>query len=244
MTERGLAVRDLSVSFGAAQILHGVSFDVKPGGVTALVGPNGAGKTTLLRAICGLVPARTGTVALAGTSLRLDPVVAARRGIAHVPEGRGLISGLTVTQNLSLASVALGRKTRAEEFERVVEVFPRLKELASRRAGLLSGGEQQMTAIARGLIVRPAVLMVDEMSLGLAPKIVGELIGTLARLARELDIGMLLVDQNVRALSTVADRMYVLNGGRLSLVGAGDENVIRTVYFGGSEMDPVPQTSG
>jgi branched-chain amino acid transport system ATP-binding protein len=232
---RGLQVRDLAVSYGAARVIERVNVDVVPGEIVGVVGPNGAGKTTTLRAISGLVARRGGEVRLGGAVLPANPEAVARAGVAHVPEGRGLIPSLTVRQNLRLAAIGAGRKLSQEDLDYAFAVFPAIERLMDRRAGFLSGGEQQMVAISRGLVARPAVLMIDELSLGLAPRIVKDMSRALQRVARERGIGIFLVDQNVRGLSHVCDRIYVLQDGVSAVADKADTELMRTVYFGRSD---------
>jgi branched-chain amino acid transport system ATP-binding protein len=232
MTESVLQVRDLAVSYGSARVIECVNLDVAPGEIVGVVGPNGAGKTTTLRAISGLVERRAGRVMLGARELPERPEAVARAGIAHVPEGRGLIPSLTVHQNLRLAAIGAGRKLLPEDVDYASAVFPAIARLMDRRAGFLSGGEQQMVAISRGLVARPAVLMVDELSLGLAPRIVKDMSRALQRVARERRIGILLVDQNVRGLSNVCDRIYVLHDGVSAVADKVDTELMRAVYFG------------
>lgn len=239
MPENLLSVEGLGVRFGAARVLEDVTIDIAAGEIIGLVGPNGAGKTTTLRAISGLVERFKGTVRLGGRSLPANPESIARMGIAHVPEGRGLVPSLTVRQNLRLALAAIGVRYQESHWQHVASVFPALERFADRQAGLLSGGEQQMVAIARGLVVRPTVLMIDELSLGLAPKIVQDLLTTLVAAVSRDRLTVLLVDQNVRALSRICARLYSLNFGRSSVTALHDEGVYRSIYFGETPPPPV-----
>lgn len=227
-----LSVRGLKVSYGAARVISNVTLDVASGEIVGFVGANGAGKTTTLRAISGVVPRLAGEVALNGKPLVAEPQDMAIAGVAHVPEGRGLIGGLTVEENLRLAVIAINRRYRPADFDYAASAFPRLKDLAGRRAGLLSGGEQQMVAIARGLLVRPRFLMIDELSLGLAPKIVHDLLTTLQSVAASEGMGVLLVDQNLRALARVSHKIYGLAHGVSTLQDVSSEENFRSVYFG------------
>lgn len=227
-----LALRGLTVSYGHARVLEGVDLSVSVGEVVGLVGPNGAGKTTTLRAISGIVRRKSGSITVDGQELRKRPDFVAAHGVIHVPEGRGLMPTLTVTQNLRLGALAVGHDLDATARQSVIEVFPALEAHMDKRAGLLSGGEQQMVAVARGLVMHPRVLMVDELSLGLAPKIVTDLLRTLAVIAKERQVGLLLVDQNVRALAETCDRLYYLEDGAAHLSDPDDEEVLQSVYFG------------
>lgn len=232
MASEYFSVRDLAVSYGAASVLRGVSFEAQPGEIIGLVGPNGAGKTTLLRAISALIPRKAGVVRLEGQVLPQTARGMATAGVAHVPEGRGLISGLTVRQNIRLATVAVKAPFAAEDLQRIETVFPAVGRLLDRKAGHLSGGEQQMVAIGRGLAVRPKVLMIDELSLGLAPKIIEDLLAALVRIARENDLAIVLVDQNVRALSRICTRLYALNGRPAALTLVEDHDAVAAAYLG------------
>ncbi len=227
-----LQVRELAVSYGAARVIGNVNIDVAAGEIVGMVGPNGAGKTTTLRAISALVARQRGQVMLEGVVLGERPEIMARAGIAHVPEGRGLIPSLTVHQNLRLAAIGAGRKLSQEDVAYATAVFPLIERLMDRRAGFLSGGEQQMVAISRGLVARPKILMIDELSLGLAPRIVKDMSRVLRRVANERQIGIFLVDQNVRGLSHVCDRIYVLQDGLSSVANKDDTDLMRAVYFG------------
>jgi branched-chain amino acid transport system ATP-binding protein len=209
----GLRVRGLRAAYGSAEILAGVDLEVRPGEVVGLAGRNGAGKTTTLRAISAMLPRRAAELSYAGDPLPASPRGVARRGVAHVPEGRGVLRELTVEENLRFAAVAVGRRYTTAERDAALAWFPPLTRLLGRRAGLLSGGEQQMLAIARGLAAGPRLLMVDELSLGLSPRAVREVLGGLLTACRGQRIALLIVDQNLRALAANCDRLYVLAGG-------------------------------
>jgi branched-chain amino acid transport system ATP-binding protein len=222
-----LQVRGLRAGYAETPVLHGVDLEVAAGELVALVGANGAGKSTLLKAISGLVRPWAGEIMLDGARLdRLAPPEIVGRGVAHVPERRQVFAQLTVADNLTLGAYArLGRLGRAGLRKRIEEscrLFPALGERLRSEAGHLSGGQQQMLAIARGLMAGPRVLLLDEPSLGLAPVLVEETFQVLARL-RETGIGILLVEQNARASLAVADRAYVLETGRTVLSGVGQE---------------------
>jgi len=232
-----LRLRDVRVFYGDMQALHDVSFEIEQGEIVALVGANGAGKTTTLKAISGLLRPAAGRIEFDGT--RLDAVPAhdvAKLGIAHVPEGRRLFPLLTVEENLDLGSMAPGaRARRAETKEWVFKLQPRLAERRQQLAETLSGGEQQMCAIGRGLMARPKLLLLDEPSLGLAPILVNELFATIAAINRE-GVTILLVEQNVRRSLALAGRGYVLENGRIVLSGpAADLRVnphVKKAYLG------------
>lgn len=214
-----LEVRNLSAGYGRVQVLWDIDLDVHEREVVALVGPNGAGKTTLLRALSGMAQIGEGTVQFRGRSLSglsIEQVV--DFGIAHVPEGRRLFPGLTVRANLKLG----GWRTKNTDLERVVELFPRLGERLEQVTGSMSGGEQQMCAIARGLMSQPELMMIDELSLGLAPVVVDEIIERLPDIAAS-GTSILLVEQDVDAALSVAERAYVLETGRIALSGKAGE---------------------
>ena len=232
-----LEVRGLSAAYGRVTTLWDVSFDVAEGEIVTLVGSNGAGKTTTLRTISGLLPVRGGSVRFDGHDvgrLRSDQIVSL--GIIHVPEGRLLWPRMTVEENL-IVGAFLPRATakRAASLERVYAQFPRLKERRQQLAGTLSGGERQMCAIARGLMGLPRLLMLDEPSLGLSPRLVGEVFGTIVGL-REQGITVLLVEQNVHRALEIAQRAYVLELGRVTKSGKGRELLadpyMKTAYLG------------
>jgi branched-chain amino acid transport system ATP-binding protein len=233
MSADGLLVEDVAVSFGAAKVLRRVNLAVGPGEVVGLVGPNGAGKTTTLRTISGLIRPEAGRILVAGVGFVGQPDKIASAGVVHVPEGRGLFPDLTVRQNLRVGAVAVGRDVSDEDIQRTVTLFPKLERYMHSRAGLLSGGEQQMVAIARGFLAKPKVLMIDEMSLGLAPAVIHVILRAMLDEAREAGVGMLVVDQNVRLLTQTCDRILILDGGiTIDASDAGGE-LVRSAYFGG-----------
>jgi branched-chain amino acid transport system ATP-binding protein len=207
-----LSVEGLSTNYGAVRALDAVSLTVEAGAITAVLGANGAGKTTLLRTISGLVRARAGTIALDGAELtRMSVEQIVRNGVAHVPEGHGVIPELTVDENLRLGGLHRGRE--AAPMQEIYDLFPRLVERRTQPASRLSGGERQMLAIGRAIIARPRVLLLDEPSLGLAPRVVAQIMGLARSLADTLGLAVLLVEQNARGAMSVADRVVVLNLG-------------------------------
>ena len=228
-----LAIEGLTAGYDGAPVLRNLDLYVGGGEVVALLGPNGAGKTTTLRAISGIVRPLAGTIRLAGDDLaRRSPDARARLGIAHVPEGRGLFFGLTVAEHLRLA--ALGERLDADAAYRY---FPALANLADRRAGLLSGGEQQMLALGRALARRPRLMLLDEPSLGLAPVIVENLLPIVSTYAKESGCAVLLVEQHIHIALAVADRGYVLSHGELVIhehadVLRADHELILSSYLG------------
>lgn len=232
-----LELNNVTASYGDVQVLWGVTFAVREGEIATLVGANGAGKSTTLKTISGVVRATDGQIIFEGD--RIDELPAhkiAARGIAHVPEGRRLFPLMSVLENLELGAISSeARRRRVESFERVFALFPKLKERASQVAGTLSGGEQQMVAIARGLMARPRVLILDEPSLGLAPIIVREMFEIIQTINRE-GITILLVEQNVQQSLKLANRAYVLENGRVVLEGAGSDLLndqrVREAYLG------------
>jgi branched-chain amino acid transport system ATP-binding protein len=232
-----LQVHDLRVEYDGLAALHGISFRVDYGEVVAIVGSNGAGKSTTLKAISGLVRPSAGQIIFEGKPIHRMPAHAVTRlGIAHVPEGRRLFQKLTVLENLKLgAYVRQDRSLFDKSLQLVFEVFPRLKERMGQRAGTLSGGEQQMLAIARGLMLNPKLLMLDEPSLGIAPKLVSEIFEVLANLNRR-GTTILLVEQNVREALELAHRGYVLQTGEVIMEGSGQEllesDLVRRAYLG------------
>jgi branched-chain amino acid transport system ATP-binding protein len=233
-----LTVDNLAVSYGDSQVLVDVGFDLQEGEIVALVGANGAGKTTLLRTLTGLVVPRAGSVVFAGRPiLSVAPYERARLGLAMVPEGRRLFQGLSVRQNLELGShAAPDRSHQDEDINFVFSLFPELVRLQGQLSGLLSGGEQQMCAIGRALMARPKMLLIDEMSLGLAPVIVERIAGVIRTINRDRGVSILLVEQDVGLALEIAVRGYVLDTGRIVINGPSEELLqrddIRTVYLG------------
>lgn len=234
-----LDVRDVHVAYGAGVLaLQGVSLQVRPGEIVALVGANGAGKTTLLKTIAGLVPARSGDIRFAGRTIAdVEAPDRIKLGLALVPEGRRLFSRLTVADNLSLGTFTNADPAhRREMLDRIYTLFPILRERAQQRAGTLSGGEGQMLAIARALMSRPRFLMLDEPSLGIMPRLVDSILEALAQLHRAEGLAMFLVEQNVPAALELATRGYVLQTGRVVLEGSSrdllDSELVRQAYLG------------
>jgi len=232
-----LAVRGLVAHYGPTQVLHGLDFEVATGGITTILGANGAGKTTTLRAVCNMVRS-SGEVVLGGERIDVLATEAiVRRGVAHVPDGRGTFLHLSVEENLRLG--AYSRKDRGDiepDFERVYGYFPRLKERHRQQAGTLSGGEQQMLAVSRALMLRPRLLLLDEPSFGLAPLIVQHLFDILRTINAEAGIGMLLVEQNAAMALKVAQQAYLLETGRVVMSGPADvirsDETVRRSYLG------------
>jgi branched-chain amino acid transport system ATP-binding protein len=232
-----LEVRDLDAFYGPTQALKKVSFSLQQGGITALLGANGAGKTTTLRALCGMVR-RTGTVLFDGKPIDKHATEAVvRLGVAHVPEGRGTFTALTVEENLKIASYTRKDKAAiAEDLEKVFSYFPRLKERVSQQAGTLSGGEQQMLAIGRALMLRPRLMLLDEPSFGLAPLIVQEIFRIMRVINTEAKVSMLLVEQNAGLALELASEAYVLETGSVVMSGPAkdikSDERIRKAYLG------------
>lgn len=231
-----LDVRGLSAGYGPTHVLHDLHFAVQAGGVTALLGANGAGKTTTLRAICGMIRVE-GHVIFAQEQIAGKATEAiARRGIAHVPDGRGTFMELTVEENFRLGAYTRRDKDVVQDFERMWAWFPRLKQRWKQQAGTLSGGEQQMLAIARALLLRPRLLLLDEPSFGLAPLIVQDIFAILRRIREESGVGILLVEQNANLALELADHAYLLETGRIVMSGPAAEmrqdEAIRRSYLG------------
>ncbi|MFC4011965.1 ABC transporter ATP-binding protein [Nonomuraea purpurea] len=218
-----LLVEDLVAGYGDARVLHGVSLSVGEGEICAILGPNGAGKTTLLRALSGMVRAR-GRVALGGTALTgRSPDAIARHGVAHVPEGRGTFMSLTVEENLRLgAFVRRGRAAIEADLDRIHTYFPALKTRLKQAAGSLSGGEQQMLAIGRALMLRPRLLLLDEPSLGLAPLVTRELFRIVQAINAEERTTVVVVEQNAHLALGIAQQAHVLETGRIVLSGTAE----------------------
>ena len=235
-----LQVSGLSAGYGAFLVLRDLSLDIKPG-LTVILGPNGAGKTTLLKALAGLI-VRQGDVRLNGSPLPTKTNEIVQRGIALVAEGRQLFAQMTVTENLELGGWLVPRAERARRLQQAFNDFPKLRERAQQLAGTMSGGEQQMVAVARAMMSAPRLLMLDEPSLGLAPKMVDELLAIAQRIAAA-GTTVLMVEQNVRKALAVADRAYLLERGTLVASGPAKllarASVIREAYLG-VQPAPVP----
>jgi branched-chain amino acid transport system ATP-binding protein len=217
-----LRVEDLSFAYGELPVLHGISLSVGEGELVTVIGPNGAGKTTLLRVVSGLQPATRGSVRFGGEEIRgRAPHHVCELGLVQVPEGRLLFPAMTVRENLEMGAYgARARRTLADSLERVFDLFPVLRERQQQDAGTLSGGEQQMLAIARALMASPRLLMLDEPSLGLAPRLAAQIFAVLERLNRD-GLPILLVSQEVTHALRIARRAYVLETGRIVLEGPG-----------------------
>ncbi len=232
-----LKVNNIHVFYGAIQALHGVSFEVQSGEIVTLIGANGAGKSTTLRTISGLIRPRSGNIEFCGRDItRLPAHKIVRMGIAHVPEGRKVFPNLTVKENLLMGAYTRRSKNEVEKNLRVVyERFPRLKEREKQEAGTLSGGEQQMLAIGRGLMVNPSLLILDEPSMGLSPILVEEIFNIIAEINRK-GTTILLVEQNAYMALQVASRAYVLENGRITLSGPAarlrSDPKVRSAYLG------------
>jgi branched-chain amino acid transport system ATP-binding protein len=232
-----LEVEGLRANYGQTQALHGVSFALESGGITTLLGANGAGKTTTLRAICGMV-ATEGTIRLDGRPISgraTEEIV--RLGVGHVPEGRGTFTNLSVDENLRVAAYTRRDKAAAQrDRDMVYEYFPILRERLAQQAGTLSGGEQQMLAISRALMLGPRLMLLDEPSFGLAPLIVQEIFRIMRRINGEAKVSMLLVEQNAALALELADHAYVLETGRIVMSGASavvkSDEAIRKSYLG------------
>jgi branched-chain amino acid transport system ATP-binding protein len=231
-----LEVRNLHAGYGETRVLHGIDFAVQDGGVTALLGANGAGKTTTLRAICGMIRTQ-GEITLGGQSIQgtsTEDIV--RRGVAHVPDGRGTFMELTVEENLRLGAYTRRDRDVQPDLERMFGYFPRLKERLRQQAGTLSGGEQQMLAIARALLLRPRLLLLDEPSFGLAPLIVQDIFAIMRRIRDAERVSILVVEQNASLALAFAEDAYLLETGRIVISGKArdisrDESIRRS-YLG------------
>jgi branched-chain amino acid transport system ATP-binding protein len=237
-----LTIHNLSAGYGKVQVLHGVSIEVPKGKVVTLIGSNGAGKTTTMRAISGMIAPTSGEITLNGKRIDgLESYHIAKQGLAHSPEGRRVFATMTVTDNLTLGAFPrlTGSRPRGDvagDLERALELFPRLKERRMQLAGTLSGGEQQMLAMARAVMLNPEVVLLDEPSMGLAPILVAEVFRIIERLKSE-GVTMLLVEQFAAAALGVADYGYVLENGRISLHGPAEklrsDPAVKAAYLGG-----------
>jgi len=231
-----LRIENLQAGYGDLEVLHGVDLEVNEGEIVALIGANGAGKTTTLRAISGVIPVSGGSITFEGSSIdswRSARIVA--EGVVQVPEARKLFADMSVTENLRLGAYRRGRSEMDVSFEEVFELFPKLRERESQIAGTLSGGEQQMLAIGRALMTKPRFLMLDEPSLGLAPKLVTDIFDVVRNIGRS-GVTVMLVEQNAVHALQLSDRGYVLENGSVALHGSGEELLgddrVRTAYLG------------
>ncbi len=232
-----LKVRGLQAQYGPTRVLHGIDFEVPQGGIATVLGANGAGKTTTLRAMCGMVKTQ-GEITLAGSRIdgkATEDIV--RMGVAHVPDGRGTFMHLTVEENLRLGAYTRRDRSQVEaDYERMYGYFPRLRERRRQQAGTLSGGEQQMLAVSRALMLRPRLLLLDEPSFGLAPRIVQELFEIFRAINTAEGTSMLLVEQNASLALKLADHAYLLETGRVVISGAAEairsDEAVRRSYLG------------
>jgi branched-chain amino acid transport system ATP-binding protein len=222
-SETLLAIEHLRAGYGETEVLRGIDLTVKAGEIVTVLGSNGVGKSTLNRTVSGIVRAQGGSIRFAGEAIEHEkPPAIVARGLIHVPEGRRIFPNLTVRENLDLGSYARAKPRRAQNRERVFAIFPRLRERMSQHAGTLSGGEQQMLAIGRGLMAEPKLLILDEPSLGLSPLLVEELFALIKRIHAE-GVAILLVEQNVVESLEVADRAYILADGKFAMSGTAAE---------------------
>ena len=232
-----LEVRNLRAGYGATQVLHGLDFSIDEGAITALLGANGAGKTTTLRALCNMIRT-SGEVRFAGERIdgkATEDIV--RLGIAHVPDGRGTFTSLTTEENLRLGAFARRDKAAlADDYERIYRLYPILRERRAQQAGTLSGGQQQMLAVSRALMLRPRLLLLDEPSFGLAPLIVKEIFAVMREINQDQKVTILLVEQNAAMALNLADHAHLLETGRIVLSGSSEEvkrnDAVRRSYLG------------
>ena len=232
-----LEIKNIDVFYGDVQVIWDVSFEVKTGEIVALIGANGAGKTTILKTISSILRPKRGEIFFEGIPIyRMEPYKIIETGIIHVPEARRLFAEMTVEENLDMGALKGGAKSERKKTKEVVcDIFPRLRERKSQLAGTLSGGEQQMLAIARGLMGKPKLQMFDEPSLGLSPILVRDIFNVIKRIKEE-GVTVLIVEQNVKQTLCIADRAYVLENGRIVLQGAGEsllnDEHVKTAYLG------------
>ena len=230
----GLLIKGLSAGYGPIRVLQNLDLEAPAGEITVVVGPNGAGKTTLLKAVSGLIP-REGEVVFAGEALPAQPSAIVRRGVAQVAEGRQLFAQMTVRENLELGAYLLPRGERETRLQRIYDFFPKLAERRAQLAGTMSGGEQQMLAVGRALMGKPRLLMLDEPSLGLAPKMIDELLGIVRRI-RDDGVTILLVEQNVAKALAIAEGAYVIERGAVVMQGQAGKLLkserLRAAYLG------------
>ena len=219
-----LEIKELETGYGKKQVLFGLSLDVWEGEIVALIGPNGAGKSTVLKAVCGLIPAWKGEIRFNGTATNgSTPARNVTRGITFAPQGNRVFADLTVMENLEIGGYPLPRKEAKERIAHMLELFPVLRERIRQDAGRLSGGEQQMLALARALVPKPRLLMLDEPSLGLAPNVVASVSERIADISRETRVAVLIVEQKVREVLEICDRVYSLKLGKIVFEGQPEE---------------------
>ena len=234
-----LNVNDLNVYYGGIHAIKNISFHIKKGEIVSLIGANGAGKTSTLHAISGLVPIKSGEISLNGENVtNIDAHKLVSRGMAHVPEGRRIFTELTVLENLEMGAFTRNDAEQIKkDMEHMFSLFPRLAERKKQLAGTMSGGEQQMLAMARALMSNPSLLLLDEPSMGLAPLLVQEIFNIIVRINKEENVTVLLVEQNANMALSIADRGYVLETGKIILEGTGKELLtnpdIKKAYLGG-----------
>ena len=231
-----LQIKDLVVAYGQIDALHGISLNVEQGQIVAIIGANGAGKTTLLNAISGVLPVKSGSIIFDGKPLPGSVHGIVQHGITQVPEGRKIFAGLSVEENLVMGGFSTSKAKSKENIDRMFSLFPILKERRRQQAGTLSGGEQQMLAIARGMMAEPRLLLLDEPSLGLAPIIVDEVFEIIMRINRERHISILLVEQNAYMALEASARCYVLENGLITLSGESsvlmNDPKVKAAYLG------------
>jgi len=227
----GLRIEGLYAGYGKATVLQGLNLTVAPGEVVGVAGPNGAGKTTLLRAISGVLSRNAATLSFDGTPIKRDPVRAAEQGIVHVPEGRRLFANLTVDENLRVGAIGARVRDYSAARKRIVDMLPNIEPMLARKAGLLSGGQQQLVAVARGLIGSPKIILIDELSLGLSPTAVASISQATIDSCRELGTSVLWVDQNVTILAKHCDRLVLLRDGVAVDIDLTDKAALNSVYF-------------
>lgn len=234
-----LEVNDLNVYYGGIHAIKNISFEIKKGEIVSLIGANGAGKTSTLHAISGLIPIKAGEISLNGTNVtNIEAHKLVTQGMAHVPEGRRIFTELTVLENLEMGAYTRNDYSQIkEDMEEMFKLFPRLAERKKQLAGTMSGGEQQMLAMARALMSKPSLLLLDEPSMGLAPLFVQEIFKIIEKVNKEQDVTVLLVEQNANMALSIADRGYVLETGQIILEGTGKELItnpeIKKAYLGG-----------
>lgn len=236
-----LKIENLRVSYGQIEVLHGVSLHIDKGKIICVLGANGAGKTTLLNTISGINKIKEGSILFEGEALASTPHMIAKRGIIQVPEGRKIFAGLTVKENLIAGAYLTKDKEQIKsDIDRMYQMFPRLKEREKQQGGTLSGGEQQMLAIARGLMSHPKLLLLDEPSLGLAPSIVKEVFKTIEMIKAD-GMTILLVEQNAKKALSICDYAYVLRNGKVVMEGSGKDLIndeeVQKIYLGGRQED-------